>query len=69
MNYRNLIRSAVIVALAVAGTTVVRGEIVEQIIVKVNGEIMTKTELENRQVQALRQMGQSVDVKTDDAQV
>ena len=54
-------RSAVIVALAVAGTTVVRGEIVEQIIVKVNGEIMTKTELENRQVQALRQMGQSVD--------
>lgn len=69
MNYRNLIRSAVIVALAVAGTTVVRGEIVEQIIVKVNGEIMTKTELENRQVQALRQMGQSVDPKTDDAQL
>lgn len=62
-------RSAVIVALAVAGTTVVRGEIVEQIIVKVNGEIMTKTELENRQVQALRQMGQSVDAKTDDAQL
>ncbi|MEQ1728185.1 MAG: peptidyl-prolyl cis-trans isomerase [Vicinamibacterales bacterium] len=69
MNYRNLIRSAVIVALAVAGTTVVRGEIVEQIIVKVNGEIMTKTELESRQVQALRQMGQSVDAGTDDAQL
>ncbi len=69
MNYRNLIRSAVIVALAVAGTTVVRGEIVEQIIVKVNGEIMTKTELENRQVQALRQTGQQVDTKTDDAQL
>ena len=57
------------VALAVAGTTVVRGEIVEQIIVKVNGEIMTKTELENRQVQALRQIGQQVDTKTDDAQL
>lgn len=69
MKYRNLIRSAVIVALAVAGTTVVRGEIVEQIIVKVNGEIMTKTELENRQVQALRQTGQQVDTKTDDAQL
>ena len=69
MNYRNLIRSAVIVALAVAATTVVRGEIVEQIIVKVNGEIMTKTELENRQVQALRQTGQQVDTKTDDAQL
>ena len=69
MNYRNLIRSAVVVALAVAGTTVVRGEIVEQIIVKVNGEIMTKTELQSRQVQALRQMGQSVDAGTDDAQL
>lgn len=69
MNYRNLIRSAVMVALAVAATTVVRGEIVEQIIVKVNGEIMTKTELENRQVQALRQIGQQVDTKTDDAQL
>jgi parvulin-like peptidyl-prolyl isomerase len=69
MNYRNLIRSAVIVALAVAGSTVVRGEIVEQIIVKVNGEILTKTELENRQVQALRQMGQQVDARTDDAQL
>ncbi len=69
MHYRNLIRSAVIVALAVAGTAVVRGEIVEQIIVKVNGEIMTKTELENRQVQALRQMGQSVDAKTEDTQL
>ncbi len=69
MNYRNLIRSAVVVALAVAGTAVVRGEIVEQIIVKVNGEIMTKTELQSRQVQALRQMGQSVDAGTDDAQL
>jgi peptidyl-prolyl cis-trans isomerase SurA len=55
----------------VAGGTIVRGEIIEQIIVKVNGEIMTKTDLENRQVAALRQMGEQIDQKTDpsDAQL
>ncbi len=71
MKYRNLVRSALVAALVVAGSSVMRGEIIEQIIVKVNGEIMTKTELENRQVAALRQMGQQVDAKVDpsDAQL
>jgi peptidyl-prolyl cis-trans isomerase SurA len=32
-----------------------RGEVIEQILVKVNGEIFTKTDLEARQVAALRQ--------------
>lgn len=36
-----------------------RAEILEQILVKVNGEIFTKTELEARQIAALRQMGQT----------
>ena len=40
-------------------------EIIEQILVKVNGEILTKTELETRQVQALRQKGQSIDLASD----
>ena len=31
-----------------------RAEIIEQVLVKVNGEILTKTELEQRQIQALR---------------
>lgn len=35
-------------------------ELLEQIIVKVNGEIVTKTDLEARQVQALRQRGQQL---------
>jgi parvulin-like peptidyl-prolyl isomerase len=35
-----------------------RGEIVEQVLVKVNGEIFTKTELEARQVATLRNLGQ-----------
>jgi peptidyl-prolyl cis-trans isomerase SurA len=34
------------------------GEIVEAIIVKVNGDILTKTELESREVAAIRQKGQ-----------
>jgi peptidyl-prolyl cis-trans isomerase SurA len=42
-----------------------RAEILEQILVKVNGEIFTKTELEQRQVAALRQKGQQFDLKTD----
>src|SRR5260370_39974056 len=49
----------------------VGGEIIEQIVVKVNGEIFTKTDLEARQVQTLRQKGLQVDPKHDlsDAQL
>lgn len=36
------------------------GEIVEQILVKVNGEIFTKTQLEKRQVEALRGLGRQL---------
>lgn len=38
-----------------------RAEIIEQILLKVNGEIFTKTDLEARQVAALRGMGRDVD--------
>jgi peptidyl-prolyl cis-trans isomerase SurA len=52
-------------AMLLAATTVapMRAEVIEQILVKVNGEIITKTELEARQVSALRQklQGQQVD--------
>ena len=46
-------------------------EIIEQILVKVNGEIFTKTDLETRQVQAMRQRGIQLDPKSDptDAQL
>src|SRR6266702_2239343 len=49
----------------VAALTVVRAEIIEQILVKVNGEIFTKSDLEQRQVAALRQKGQQFDPKND----
>jgi peptidyl-prolyl cis-trans isomerase SurA len=51
-----------VVAAAVAP---LRAEIIEQILVKVNGEIFTKTDLEQRQVSILRQRGQQLDLKTD----
>jgi peptidyl-prolyl cis-trans isomerase SurA len=46
--------------LAFAGVLPLRAEIIEQILVKVNGEILTKTDLEQRQVQALRQRDRGI---------
>jgi peptidyl-prolyl cis-trans isomerase SurA len=53
------------VLLILAAVAAPRAEIIEQILVKVNGEIFTKTDLETRQVAALRQKGQQMDLKTD----
>ena len=41
-------------ALTLAVAVRSRGEIIEQVLVKVNGDIITKTELEQRQVSVLR---------------
>src|SRR5438552_5557650 len=51
--------------LFLAAVATVRGEIIEQILVKVNGEIFTKSDLEQRQVAVLRQKGQQIDLKSD----
>jgi peptidyl-prolyl cis-trans isomerase SurA len=51
--------------LVLASVTTIRAEIIEQILVKVNGEIFTKSDLEQRQVAALRQKGQALDLKSD----
>jgi peptidyl-prolyl cis-trans isomerase SurA len=51
-------------ALALTGVLAVplRGEIIEQVLVKVNGDILTKTDLEQRQIAALRgRMAQDID--------
>jgi peptidyl-prolyl cis-trans isomerase SurA len=45
-----------------------RAEVIEQVLVKVNGEIFTKTDLESRQVQLLRQRNQQLDLKNADDQ-
>jgi parvulin-like peptidyl-prolyl isomerase len=56
MSYRNLGRAAVLAAvIATVLTPVAHSEILEQVLVKVNGEIFTKTDLEQRQVNEIRQ--------------
>jgi len=72
MKYTNTLRAILITAVATALAGVaMRAEVIEQVLVKVNGEVFTKTDLETRQVAALRQLGQQVDPKTDpsDAQL
>jgi peptidyl-prolyl cis-trans isomerase SurA len=51
--------------LVLAAMATPRGEIIEQILVKVNGDIFTKSDLEQRQIAALRQKGQAIDLKSD----
>ena len=53
------------VVLVLAAIAAPRGEILEQILVKVNGDIFTKTDLEMRQIAALRAKGQAIDLKSD----
>ena len=68
MTYRITTRSGLL-ALALSGvllgSTAARSEVIEQILVKINGEILTKTDLETRQVQALRAKGQNIDLATE----
>jgi parvulin-like peptidyl-prolyl isomerase len=59
-----------IVTLVFAAGLAPHAEILEQIIVKVNGEILTKTDLEQRQVAALRARNRNageIDLKNDQA--
>src|SRR4051795_202676 len=53
------------IVLVVAAAAAPRAEIIEQILVKVNGDIFTKTDLEQRQIAALRQKGNPIDLKSD----
>ena len=61
MKLKFVLAALVLVVAAAAG----RAEIIEQILVKVNGEIFTKSDLEQRQVAVLRQKGQAIDLKAD----
>ena len=63
------LKSLLPVALVLAAVATPRGEIIEQILVKVNGDIFTKSDLEQRQITALRQKGQAIDLKSDPGNV
>src|SRR5438309_4980219 len=65
MTYRNCFRAVTIAAvLCVVAASAAHSEILEQVLVKVNGEIFTKTDLETRQVQEIRQRGKQIDLST-----
>ncbi len=53
--------AAIVLVLGVVAPGIAGADIIEQILVKVNGEIFTKTDLEARQVAALRQKGLQFD--------
>ena len=56
-----LLRRAAVLGLLAAVAIPLRAEIIEQVLVKVNGDIISKTELEARQIAAIRQrMNQDV---------
>lgn len=52
MNVKTMTVAALLVVVALAAP---RADIIEQVLVKVNGDIITKTDLEQRQISALRQ--------------
>jgi parvulin-like peptidyl-prolyl isomerase len=65
-NFRRVVLGSVLtLALAAAASLPLRAEIIEQVLVKVNGEIFTKTDLEQRQVAAIR--AQNRNVRLEDA--
>ena len=57
MSLRCRVRPLVAVAAALVLAASTSAEVIEQVLVKVNGDILTKTDLEQRQVQALRARG------------
>ncbi len=57
---------ALLVVLASASTATAQSTIIEQVLVKVNGEIITKTDLEARQIAALRQRNPNLRPNSDE---
>ena len=65
MTYRTLLRSASFALVLSAGLVArARSEILEQVLVKINGEIFTKSDLEAKQVEVIRQRGKPIDLNT-----
>jgi parvulin-like peptidyl-prolyl isomerase len=67
MPMQTLRSAALTVAIAAAAGSALTADIIEQILVKVNGEIITKTDLEQRQIAAIRQRPEAQSLRGDDA--
>jgi parvulin-like peptidyl-prolyl isomerase len=66
MHKLHIMALAAVMAVTAAGTPI-SADIIEQILVKVNGEIITKTDLEQRQIAAIRQRPEVQALRGDDA--
>lgn len=65
---KHLLTISLAVGLVVGSSAAPRAaDIIEQILVKVNGEIITKSDLEQRQVAAIRQRPETQNLRGDDA--
>jgi peptidyl-prolyl cis-trans isomerase SurA len=62
-------RAAIASAVVALTAGSARAQILEQILVKVNGEIFTKTDLEQRQILLLRQRGEVLDPRSGNEQL
>jgi peptidyl-prolyl cis-trans isomerase SurA len=63
MIIRSALHRAIVLGAVLAMVATARAQVIEQILVKVNGEVFSKTDLESRQLIAIRQKGQVVDLK------
>jgi peptidyl-prolyl cis-trans isomerase SurA len=64
MKQQPFLRRAIVLGAVLAMVGTAHAQVIEQILVKVNGEVFSKTDLESRQLLALRQKGQSIDLKS-----
>ena len=62
---RRIALTGALLVFTAAGLAAQKGEVLEQVLVKVNGDIITKTELEQRQIAALRQRDPNFRPATD----
>jgi peptidyl-prolyl cis-trans isomerase SurA len=65
-SFRTVALAATIAALSAVG---LQADIIEQILVKVNGDIITKTDLEQRQIAAIRQRPEAQALRGNDAEL
>ena len=66
MKFRFAAMAGVVMLVAVAANASAQSTIIEQVLVKVNGEIITKTDLETRQIAALRQQNPNLRPNNDE---
>lgn len=66
MKYRFAAMAGLVMLVSAASTAAAQSTIIEQVLVKVNGEIITKTDLETRQIAALRQQNPNLRPNNDE---